>query len=168
MSKKIYKVTKAKIDYDEGKKIKIKGFEGGFPTYSPVKVVTKVRKSLIDLKAEHSSMIGRLEELQECINWAGKRVTAKQSGMVIIQAAAGLGKSVFVEELAIQGSKFDLSPLIVMGSEVEQTTPFQAVQGIISDIICEKINVSKVDDINYQSREVERVFQQPTDRIICR
>ena len=54
-----------------------------------------------------------------------------------------------------------------MGSEVERTNPFQAVQGIVSDIICEKLGLSKVDDINYQNREVERIFKQPTDRIIC-
>ena len=91
-SKKIYKVTKVKVEYDEGEKIKIKGFEGGFPTYSPVKVVNKVRKSLLDLKAEHSSMLGRQEELAECVEWAAARVKARQSGMVIIKAPAGFGK----------------------------------------------------------------------------
>ena len=69
--------------------------------------------------------------------------------------------------MAIQLNTFKLSPVFITGSEVEQTSSFQVFSQMVSDLICERLGVNKVDDINYQTNDVERLFKKSTDRIIC-
>jgi hypothetical protein len=61
-----------------------------------------------------------------------------------------------------------LTPCLALSPQVDQHSPFQVFSGIVSDIICDILKLETIDDVNFSSIELEKIFHGPNDRVICR
>ena len=168
VSKKIYKLTTSSVVYSDVITVSIKGFEGGFPSYSPRSVTRQNRRSIIDVMSHKIFMVGREKELRLGVAWMSESCTETKPGLLVVEGDAGIGKSVFVESLARgTGGMAAREPWFILGSEVDQHSPLQVFSGIVSDIICDILKLDTIDDVNFSSVELDKIFHGPNDRILC-
>mmetsp|Transcript_22021 Transcript_22021/g.45872 ORF Transcript_22021/g.45872 Transcript_22021/m.45872 type:complete len:1993 (-) Transcript_22021:215-6193(-) len=168
VSKKVYKLTDHSVVYSGVITVNIKGFEGGFSSYSPVSVQRNNRRSIVDVMTHKKTyMVGRDDEVSMGMKWITESSKKERPGLLVVEGDSGMGKSVYLESLAMGASLTFREPWFVFGSEVDQHSPFQVFAGVISDIICDILKLDSIDDINFHSVALEKIFHGPNDRKIC-
>ena len=167
-SKKIYKATQNKVEFTIGEKLLIKGFEGGFASYTPSSVkMVQSRKSLAEMASHVTHLFGRDAEIREADSFVFKHALAKKGALLLVTSQSGMGKSAFVEALAVSAAKRGTRTNFVIASELERMNSYQTFNTLISDVLCNMLDAPNIASVNYQSAALDRMFSHPQDRIIC-
>jgi len=103
-------LTMSNIVYSDVVIVNIKGFEGGFASYSPLSISTRSRRSIVDISARGIFIVGRDKETKLGMDWIHESMQDDKPGLLVIESNPGMGKSVFVEvriceELRMTGSE---------------------------------------------------------------
>jgi class 3 adenylate cyclase len=123
-----YRATLNEIQYERLPDIMVKGKAEPIPVYRPQGL-----KSL-DTSYRQVILIGREYETA-CLASHLYQLQANNSGIVIIEGEAGIGKSRLVAELLRQTQQVGIPYLLGTGDSVEKSTPYYAWRPVFSQLL---------------------------------
>lgn len=122
-----FHASESTYEFEELEPIPLKGKTGLFPIFRPKgKTVHRASSdvTLVGRTLERGAIAQRLERLKDF----------RESGRILIEGEAGIGKSALVAYAAAQASALEIRVLEGAGDEVERNTPYIAWHPVLNEV----------------------------------